>query len=740
MQKLITSLVACVMLVALRLPAADTVLTGEKLHLRFSAEGRWSGLDDAGSGQELMGGGDRLAPVVVTFGGRTSVTTGRSHLWSIVDAQTVGQQSKLVAEPERSTGGLVFETTDGEWRIRQEYHFWPDGTLERRVRLTWNGGGETLLRWVDLRTPIISELHGAVMEVPGYPGILHQPLARLPMGEWPRLVYAPDGDAPSWRPGLTVIRQGSNNLLLWTFNRTIPVFTFVQRGDWGVWLTHRFMVPCRLRQGESVEAGSQFLRLERGDLDAALNRFQSFWDEAGVRLEGETPAWGQDARIYEVHLGRKSFPRGVPYEPYPEIARLIDDLPRIAGLGFNILELMPRFPFPNYSVHDYLDIDSQYAPKADLIRMIRRAHELNLKVFLDVTMHGVADKTTNPGAIFDHHPWLTAHPDWFDSTEDGRVARTYTYSFDHASPGFRDFITQVFSTYVRDLDVDGFRVDAVTWNFFPNWAANLQRPGYESIYGSVAMFERVRREVRKIKPDTVFYTESTGPLFRTAFDLSYNYDEREWWASLLPVISKRGYAVQGGYASDSGVPINARDLAEWLAMRRAVLPRGVIKVHHVDSHDSYEWGGLGQFRREAFGVDGARLLFAFSAFMDGGVMNYVGSEQGSEEFYRKVLALREAIPALKGGDCDYLAVQPANDRVFAPLRSYRGEQALPVLSFSTEPIRTELPLEALHLDPQVAYTLREEFSGITRTALGKDLARLPVDLPPFGVQLWTFQK
>jgi glycosidase len=531
-----------------------------------------------------------------------------------------------------------------------------------------------------------------------------------------------------------VMRRGGNNLLIWPFSRTIPAFTFVQRGDWGVWLTHRFMVPCRLRQGQSVEAGSQFLRLERGDLAAALGRFQGFWDEAGVRLEGETPAWGQDARIYEVHLGRKSFAQGVVYEPYPEIARLIEDLPRIAGLGFNIVQLMPRFPFPNYSVHDYLDIDTQYAPKADLIRMIRRAHELNLRVFLDVTMHGVADKTTNQGAIFDHHPWLTAHPDWFEWTEDGRLARTYTYSFDHASPGFRDFITQVFSTYVRDLDVDGFRVDAVTWNFFPNWAANLPRPGYESIYGSAAMFERVRREVRKIKPDTVFYTESTGPLFRTAFDLSYNYDEKEFWAALIPVISKRGYA--GGTAP----AINARELAEWLEMRRAVLPRGSIKVHHADSHDSYEWGGLGQFRREAFGVDGARLLFAFSALIDGGVMNYAGAEQGSEEFYGKVLALREAIPALKDGDCDYLAVRPANDRVFAPLRSYRGQQALPVLSFSTEPIRTELPLEALHLDPNAAYTLREEFSGVTRTALGRELARLPVDLPPYGVQLWTFRR
>ncbi|HYW41952.1 MAG TPA: alpha-amylase family glycosyl hydrolase [Bryobacteraceae bacterium] len=715
-------------------PAAELRFAGEKLDLRFNSEGRWTGVYDTAASQALMDSGDLLAPVVITFDGRTMVSTGRNHLWSIEDSETAGPRLALAGAAERSAGRFAFEAAEGEWRVRQEFAFRPDGTLERRARVTWTGERETLLRWVDLRTPLLSDLQGGTLEAPGYAGILHQPLSRLPMGRWNKLDYAPDADAPGWRPGLIAFRRGAVNLLVWPFSRDIPTFTSIERGERGIWLTHRFMVPCRLRKGQSVEIGSQFLRLERGSFDEALRRFQSFWDEAGVRLEGDTPAWARDARIYEVHLGRKSFNAGGVYEPYPAIGKLTDDLPRIASLGFNIVELMPRFPFPNYSVHDYLDIDTQYAPRAELARMIRRAHELDLKVFLDVTMHGVADKTTNRGAIFDKHPWLTAHPDWFDYTEDGRLARTYTWSFDHASPGFRDFIAQVFSSYVRDLDADGFRVDAVTWNFFPNWAQDLPRPGYRSIYGSVEMFEQVRRETRKIKPDVVFYTESTGPLFRTAFDLSYNYDERSLWAALIPVISKRGYA--GG----AEAPMSARDLAEWLDMRRTVLPRGLIRVHHADSHDSHEWGGLGQFRREAFGVDGARLLFAFSSFMDGGVMNYVGAEEGSEDFYRKVLSLRESLPPLQHGDCDYLALRPANDRVFAPLRRDGDMQAIPVLSFSTDPIRTELPLDALRLEPGASYEVREEFSGVSRTAKGSDLTRLPLDLPAYGVQLWTVRR
>ena len=150
-------------------------------------------------------------------------------------------------------------------------------------------------------------------------------------------------------------------------------------------------------------------------------------------------------------------------------------------------------------------------------------------------------------------------------------------------------------------------------------------------------------------------------------------------------------------------------MAEWLEMRRLVLPKGLRKVHQADSHDSYEWGGLGMYRKEAFGVGGGRLLFAWSAFLDGGVMNYVWAEKGSEDFYRRVLELRESTPAMREGSCDYLALRPSSDRVFAPLwRSAEG-WAIPILTFSDQPVEVEIPLDVLRLDPEAQYTLSEGF-------------------------------
>lgn len=734
-------------------PDAEIRFANQKLELRFSRRtGRWLAMYDLINHRLVMNDGQHMASVVLTAEGERTATSWRmpwAAAWStarldeqsyILDTVSAGSQGILVDWREQKFGDavrLTLDTADGNWRIQQIYEMAsPGNTVTRRIRLTWSGNHETLLRWVDLRTPCPSPLENSILEAPGYPGVLHQSLTQLPAGQWPELDR---GDAPGQRSGLLVFRHGDSNLLIWGFDKAIPSQMAVNRGDWGVWVTHRLLASSRVQKGQVIEAGTQYIRLEQGDFKDALRRFQSFWDEAEGRRIGKTPPWGMDARIYEVHVGPNRWgEKGKLYDPYPNIGALTNDLPRIAGLGFNIVQLMPHLPYPDYAVHDYLDIDTQYAPEAELREMVARAHALGLKVLLDVVMHGVVDKRSRTiVGKFDIHPYLTQHPDWFSYTEDGRVASTYSWAFDHASPSFQQFIAQVFSQYVRKLDVDGFRVDALTWNFFPNWAKGLPRPGYQSFYGGVPMFEKVREQLVRIKPELLFYTETQGPIYHTAFDLSYNYDEQPFYLALLPLVSKRGYVSTGPVLPRK---ISARELAEWLEIRQLAFPAGWRKVRHVDSHDSYDWGSLGMFRKEAFGIEGARLLFAYSAFLDGGVMNYVGAERGSEEFYRKVLALRESIPALREGTCDYVAVRPGNDRVLAPLRRYGKQWALPVLSFSAEPIRTELPLNTLGLNPETMYTLSDAFSGAERVGKGRDLSRLAVQLPPYAVQVWTMKQ
>ncbi len=710
-------------------PGGEIRFGNSKIELRFDkTTGRWLSLRDPADGETLMDDGG-LASVLLTTDGKTTITTGRNHIWSLQDEHTVGVNAMLTGSREQQDGDnrlLILQTEEGDWRITQKYEMASDGdTVERSVSLTWNGPRETLLRQVDFRTPMSDAKGDNLLEAPGYSGILHQRLARLPLGKWPLVEDSVDREATLWSPGLLIFRYPRVNALVWTFSMSIPAFPTVWRGDRGVWLNEKLIAASRMKKGQTLEVGTQYIRLAPGDYMEALKRFQDFWNQAGVKLAGETPSWGRDARIYEVQVGPKD-----SVNPYPTVQDLTADLDRIAALGFNVIQVMPHFPFPSYSVSDYMDVSTQYAPEADLRHMIERAHALGLKVFLDVVMHGVVDKTLEPNAPYNVHPWLKKHPDWFVYTEDGRVSRTYTWALDQSDPGFQDYMVGVFRYYVGTVGADGFRIDAEAWNLFPNWAAGLNRPAYSSIYGCVALLRRLREETRKIKPDVAFYSESLGPLPGLSYDLTYNYDEHWLYDKGLPPVLPSAQS----FGNRSLDKMTTHDMAEWLEMRRLVLPNGLIRVHHLDSHDSTMYG------RDAYGIDEARLLFAWYSFMDGGVMNYVWGEKGSEDFYHRVLELREHTPAMHDGSCDYLALRPSSDLVFAPLWRSGEDLAIPVLAFSDKPIKAEIPLDALKLEPDDQYTLREAFSSATRTVTGKELTRLSVDLTSYGVQLWTITK
>ncbi len=720
-------LIACAAVPAVS--GRDIVLSNEQVELRFEGTtGQWRELRMR-SGQALLDGAEPANSILIGYGGQTVDPVRRMDMWSVRGVQTGGAGVRLTGHKRSVSGSktrLALEQSDGDWRIEQEFAL-EGAVVERRVRLVWKGSNPVLLRWIDLRTPSEPAAPGALLEAPGYPAILHQPLAELPMGKWPVPEDRPDRDAPAWRMGLFTTTAAERNILIWPFDRDIPAVASVHRGTNGVWINHRLFASRRLRENESITAGTQYVRVAGADLKQALREFQPFWAKAGIAPQHDVPEWARTARIYEAHLG--------PYRtltPYPDVETLARDLPRIRAMGFNVIQLMPRMPYPSYSVHDYLDIQTHYAPEAGLRAMVKTAHGLGLKVILDVIMHGVADEAARkPGGV-PAHPYTKEHPEWFSRNEDGKLGRTYTWAFDHANSGFQDFIVAVFLDYIRKLDVDGFRVDAVTWNFFPNWAEGLAYPGYKSIYASAGMFDRVRREATRIKPELLFVTESSGPLFHTAFDLTYNYDELWMYGGLLPV--KRGTNPRGG----TKVPIDAHRMAEWLELRKLALPPTLGRVHQADSHDTKQSTNL--FNREIFGEAGMRLVFAWCAFLDGGIMNFTGAEHGLEEHYKAILDVRGRLRVLETGDIDYLGAQPSNNRVFAPIRRSGAEWAMPVLSFSDAPVSTTLQLRNLGLKSDVKYTLREAFSGETREGTGKELSTLLLDLPPYAVQVWTEAK
>ena len=229
---------------------------------------------------------------------------------------------------------------------------------------------------------------------------------------------------------------------------------------------------------------------------------------AGPDLEGEAALpWWRTAVIYQVYPRSWADSNG---DGVGDLPGIIDRLPYLRELGVDALWLSPFYVSPmndaGYDVADYEDIDPLFGTLADADRLIGTAHDLGLKVIIDLV----------PNHSSSEHPWFQAAltaapgsperdryifkdglgengelpptdwksvfggPGWSRVTEpDGTPGQWYLHLFDVTQPDFNWRNPDVAAAFLRhmtfwlDRGVDGFRVDVAHSLFkdetFPSW-------------------------------------------------------------------------------------------------------------------------------------------------------------------------------------------------------------------------------------------------------------------------------
>lgn len=451
----------------------------------------------------------------------------------------------------------------------------------------------------------------------------------------------------------------------------------------------------------------------------------------GITSPGSAPDWAAQANLYEVQIGFSVFKGGHRYEPYPTAQHLLDDLDRIAGLGYTALQIMPRQPYPSYNVHDLDDVTTSWGEEDVLRQIVQECHARGMHVILDILMHGVIDgealdatlEAIRSGPYVDRmedvmpditvlerdeldyiwitwsrhildfepywragsprrHPMVDEHPEWFCRDSSGGITGMYTQAFDVAHPGWQRWFIDSSLALMDRLGIDGFRFDAPSYNYVHNWSERTRTDAAVSMLGSLSLFERIRGEMRRKNPDAVLYTEPSGALFRQAMDVNYNYDE-QWLVR----------AVMTGGGGNKHWVRNARELAAWLAQRDATLPVGSLTAHHLDSHDTFWWPDWGtRWRREQYGAPAAAALMAVFALSGGPYMTFVGGEVGIEDAVRRVNRLRLDSPCFGRGSAEYGSVCAGDDDVYAVVRRFGDSAGLVLVNLSDRVVTTPVVL------------------------------------------------
>ena len=519
--------------------------------------------------------------------------------------------------------------------------------------------------------------------------------------------------------------KGSGAVALWPSNRIeIPEVSIKALADNQIQLKIGANFGSDLSKVSQVEVEICKIDLSVPGYDLFADIFQDWLRRDGYVSPNNPPTWIDGTMIYEAQIGFSVFNEVHKYSPYPEVSDLIADLDQIAQFGFTCIQLMPKQPYPSYNIHDYWDIDTSYGNKAQIKELVEKAHKLGIKVILDILLHGVLDKeiitiaadgvrsgpfaeliSSETGDSFnsdvkDWHNYLIAwsrhildfekywhdgspavspliaqHPDWFYRNSSGQVQGVYTKAFDARNFNWQDYFIDACKFLMTELNVDGFRFDAPSYNDFPNWAEWARGRAGASALGCLGLFDRLRPVMKQINPQSLLYTEPSGHVFRQAMDLNYNYDE-QWLVTALSDVK-----------SQSAWGINcARHLAQWVQERDKFLPAGSMTAHHIDSHDTFWWPTWGKkWRREQFDINKVALLTLIFGSLPGPFMMFSGGEIGIEQLLPKLAKVKKSQIWLTG-QIKWWSDEQYPDGLFAISRSESNQMVVTLVNYTDKDI------------------------------------------------------
>lgn len=171
--------------------------------------------------------------------------------------------------------------------------------------------------------------------------------------------------------------------------------------------------------------------------------------------KNQSPGEVRAPRIYEAHVGMATEQNRVG--TYREFAD--DILPRIARLGYNVVQLMAIAEHPYYGSFGY-HVANFFAPSSrcgtpeDLKYLIDTAHGYGIAVLMDI-VHSHSVKNVAEGlSSFDGEEGLyfhdRDHPQW-----DSRL-------FDYGRDEVLQFLLSNLTYWLEEFQFDGFRFDGVT--------------------------------------------------------------------------------------------------------------------------------------------------------------------------------------------------------------------------------------------------------------------------------------
>lgn len=468
---------------------------------------------------------------------------------------------------------------------------------------------------------------------------------------------------------------------------------------------------------------------------------------------GHIPAWVQDAVFYQIFPDRfarsekLTKPANLESWESPPTVRgfkggdflgIVEHLDYLEDLGINAIYFNPIFQSAanhRYHTHDYYTVDPILGGNQAFAQFLEQAHRRGIRVVLDGVFNHASRGFLQFNHIMENGP-QSPYIDWFsikkfplNAFDDKRKPNYVCWwnnrelpklNTDHSQ--VRDFIYDVAEYWLRQ-GIDGWRLDV---------PLEIKTPGF---------WEEFRRRVKAVNPEAYILAEIwdearpwlQGDHFDAVMNYGFNRACYGFFGQEMLDMSQR----PGGFKLKRlDAPHFARQVDRLLNLYS--WPVILAQYNLLSSHDEPRFLTLvgGDKRR-------LRLATLFQMTFPGAPSIYYGDEIGMEggadpdcrrafpwdvqrwdqalrEDFKRFIALRQAHPALRGGDFVTLY---AKDRTYAFARTHAEEGVVVVLNADITPVTIPIHLESM-VPPDAVLT---EVWTETQHPLTKGTLTLSVD-------------
>jgi glycosidase len=232
------------------------------------------------------------------------------------------------------------------------------------------------------------------------------------------------------------------------------------------------------------------------------------------------PAWAKDAVFYQIfpdrfaRSARLVKPANVrPWDAPPEtfayhggdLLGVVEHLQHLADLGITAIYLTPIFQSGSnhrYHTQDYEKVDPLLGGNSALRELVEACHRRGLRIILDGVFNHASRGFLPFHDILENGPdsawldWFIIHG-WPLAPYDGRQPANYESwvgnralpKFNTDNPQVREFLMGIGEFWVREFDIDGWRLDV---------PAEIKTPGF---------WEEFRQRILAVKPDAYLVGE-----------------------------------------------------------------------------------------------------------------------------------------------------------------------------------------------------------------------------------------